>query len=157
MTRIAHRSLVILATIAAAAAQTPPAPAGPGGGALPAGGGVASPGGGVGGVLIIGLSNTTRSIVAALDGIRGLLSNVFSDMPEGLDAKAGRRFQMSFLEPEKNEKRGSIAAPAPQANQSFYYYSNLCLFLEAVRTCCYIRQSKPRANSIHTGDIAFFP
>jgi hypothetical protein len=127
------------------------------GGTSPAGGGVASPGGVGGGVLIIGLSNTTRSIVAALDGIRGLLSNVFSDMPEGLDVKAGRRFQMSFLEPEKNEKRGSDAAPAPQANQSFYCYSNLCFFLEAVLTCYYNRYSNPRANSIHATHGLFFP
>ena len=88
--------------------------------------------GGGGGVLIIGLSNIIRSFFAALDRIKGLLSNAFSDLPEELDAKAGRRFQMSFLE---QEKRGSIAAPAPQANQSFYCYSNLCFFLEAVLTC----------------------
>ena len=57
----------------------------------------------------------------------------------------------------KKEKRGSIAAPAPQANQSFYCYSNLCYFLEAVLTCCCNRQSKPRANSFHAVHCAFSP
>jgi len=57
----------------------------------------------------------------------------------------------------KKEKRGSIAAPAPQANQSFYCYSNLCFFLEAVLTCYYNRYSNPHANSIYATDPSFFP
>jgi hypothetical protein len=102
------------------------------GAAGPVGGGVASPDGGGGGVLIFGLLKTFQSIVAALDGNTGIMSNVFSDGPNKLDAKAGRKFRISS---PKQEKRGSIAAPAPQANQSFYCYNNLCFFLEAVLTC----------------------